>query len=133
VSAAAESQWSCRDVKVTIRPGPESEAFRGSHGKVEGYPLFRRTWKLEKAREQKIVESDFWVLEFNYSEIAAYAAGHNVPQSQRVAFAAEIWDESETPTAPHSFIQSLPVAASLVRLSNTSAWLPQAISITSDF
>src|SRR5262249_6165804 len=30
VSAAAESQWSCRDVKVTIRPGPEAEAFRGS-------------------------------------------------------------------------------------------------------
>jgi len=132
VSAAVESQWSCRDVKATIRPGPEAEAFRGSHGKVEGYPLFRRTWKLEKAREQKIVESDFWVMEFNYSEIAAYAAGHNVPQSQRIAFAAQIWDESETPVSPHGFVQGLPIASSLIRLSNTSAWLPQAISITSD-
>lgn len=130
--AAAESQWSCRDVNVTIHPGPDADALHGSRGKVAGYPLFRRTWKLDKAREKKIVEGDFWVLEFTYSEIAAYAAGHNVPQSQRVALVAEIWDAGETPVEPHSFVQSLPVAASLVRLSNTSAWLPQAISITSD-
>jgi hypothetical protein len=133
VCAAAESKWSCRDVKVTIHPGPDAKAFRGSQGKVEGYPLFRRTWKLDKAREKQIVEGDFWVLEFSYSEIAAYAAGHNVPQSQRVALAAEIWDAGETPIEPHSFVQRLPVASTLVRLSNTSAWLPQAISITSDF
>ena len=132
VSAAAESQWSCRDVSVTIRPGPDSEAFRGSHGKVAGYPLFRRSWKLEKARTRKIVEGDFWVLEFSYTEIAAYAAGHNVPQSQRIALAAEIWDEAENPVEPHSFIQSLPIASSLVHLSNTSAWLPQVVAITSD-
>ena len=132
VCAAAESQWSCRDVKVTIHPGPDADALHGSRGKVAGYPLFRRTWKLDKAREKKTVEGDFWVLEFSYSEIAAYAAGHNVPQSQRVALAAEIWDAGETPIEPHSFVQSLPVAATLVRLSNTSAWLPQAISITSD-
>ncbi|MBE0545515.1 MAG: S8 family serine peptidase [Verrucomicrobia bacterium] len=132
VSSAAKDQWSCRDVNVTIHPGPEADALHGSRGRVAGYPLFRRTWKLEKAREKKVVKGDFWVLEFSYSEIAAYAAGHNVPQSQRVALAAEIWDESENAVEPHSFVQSLPVAASLVRLSNTSAWLPQAISITSD-
>jgi hypothetical protein len=87
---------------------------------------------LEKARAKKIVQGDFWVLEFSYTEIAAYAAGHNVPQSQRVALAAEIWDEGESPVEPHSFVQRLPVASSLLRLSNTSAWLPQAISVTSD-
>jgi hypothetical protein len=132
VCAAAESQWSCRDVNVTIHPGPEAPALHGTRGKVAGYPLFRRTWKLEKAKEKEIIEGDFWVLEFSYTEIAAYTAGHNVPRSQRVALAAEIWDERENPVEPHSFIQSLPVAASLIRLSNTSAWLPQAISITSD-
>lgn len=134
VCAAAESQWSCRDVKVTIHPGPDADALHGSRGKVAGYPLFRRSWKLEKAKEKKIIEGDFWVLEFSYTEIAAYAAGHNVPQSQRVALAAEIWDEGESSVEPHSFIQSLPIAisGSLVRLSNTSAWLPQAISVTSD-
>lgn len=131
VSSAAEDQWSCRDVNVTIHPGPDADALHGSRGKVAGYPLFRRTWKLEKARDKKVVKGDFWVLEFSYSEIAAYAAGHNVPQSQRVALAAEIWDAGEAPVEPHGFIQSLPVAASLVRLSNTAAWLPQAISVTS--
>jgi len=132
VCAAAENQWSCRDVKITIRPGPEAAALRGSHGKVQGYPLFKRIWKLDKAREKKTVEGNFWVLEFSYSQAAAYAAGHIVPTSQRVAFAAEIWDEAETPLEPHSFVQSLPIASTLIRLSNTSVWLPQAISITSD-
>ena len=132
VCAAAERQWSCRDVNVTVHTGPDAKALHPSRGKVEGYPLFRRTWRLEKARAKMIVEGDFWVLEFSYTEIAAYAAGHNVPQSQRVALAAEIWDEGESPVEPHSFIQSQPVATSLVRLSNTSAWFAQAIPITSD-
>lgn len=133
VCAAAENQWSCRDVEVVIRPGPEADAFRGAKGRVSGYPLFRRTWELKRAREKKIVDGDFWVLEFKYSQVAAYAAGHTVPPSQRVAFAAEIWDEAEKPLNPHGFIQSLPIASTLIRLSNTSAWLPQAISVTSDF
>lgn len=132
VCAAAENQWSCRDLKVTIRPGPEADALHGSRGRVEGYPLFRRTWKLDKARKKEVVESDYWVLEFSYNQVAAYAAGHIVPPSQRVALAAEIWDEAESPLDPHGFVQSLPIASTLVRLSNTSAWLPQAISITSD-
>jgi hypothetical protein len=132
VCAAAESQWSCRDVEVTIRPGPEADALRGSRGRIAGYPLSKRTWKLDKARKKKAVESDLWILEFKYSQAAAYAAGHTVPSSQRIAFAAEIWDDGESPLDPHSFVQSLPIASSLVRLSNTSAWLPLAISITSD-
>jgi hypothetical protein len=136
VCAAAESEWSCRDVNVKIRSGPEADAADGSRGRTPGYPLFKRTWMLDKAlaksRKKKTADTDLWVLEFSYSQIAAYAAGHTVPVSQRVAFAAEIWDEAETSLDPHSFIQSLPIASTLIRLSNTSAWLPQAISITSD-
>ncbi len=131
VCAAAESEWSCRDVNVTIRPGPEAKALSGSRDRSKGYPLFRRKWKLEKARDKDMIEGDLWVLEFKYSQIAAYSAGHAVPPSQRIAFAAEIWDEAESPLEPHSFIQSLPIASTLVRLSNTSAWLPSAIAITS--
>jgi len=136
VCAAAESEWSCRDVKITIRPGPEADAADGSRGRIRGYPLFKRTWKLDKAlakaRKKEVADTDLWIIEFSYSQIAAYAAGHTVPLSQRVAFAAEIWDEAETPLEPHSFVQSLPIASTLIRLSNTSVWLPQAISITSD-
>ena len=100
--------------------------------RTPGYPLFKRTWKLGKAREKDVLEGDLWVLEFNYSQIAAYAAGHSVPLAQRIAFAAEIWDDAENPLEPHSFVQTLPIASTLVRMSNTSVWLPQAISITSD-
>jgi hypothetical protein len=136
VCAAAEKEWSCRDVKITIRPGPEAGAMDGTRTRVPGYPLFKRSWDLRagiaKARAKNVSITDFWVLEFSYSQIAAYAAGHIVPPSQRVAFAAEIWDQSENPLEPHSFVQSLPIASTLVKLSNTSAWLPQAISITSD-
>jgi hypothetical protein len=131
VCAAAETQWSCRDVEITIRPGPEADALRGSKGRTQGYPLFKRSWKLDKARQKNVVESDLWILEFKYSQIAAYAAGHSVAPFQRVAFAAEIWDEAEAPLDPHGYVQSLPIAPTLIRLSNTSAWLPQAISITS--
>jgi hypothetical protein len=129
--AAAETQWSCRDVEITIRPGPEADAMRGSKGRTHGYPLFKRTWKLDKARQKNMVESDLWVLEFKYSQVAAYSAGHVVTPYQRVAFAAQIWDEAELPLDPHGFVQSLPIASTLIRLSNTSAWLPQGISITS--
>ena len=40
-------------MNVTIHPGPDADALHGSRGKVASYPLFRRTWKLEKAREKK--------------------------------------------------------------------------------
>jgi Subtilase family len=134
VCAAAEKQWSCRDVEVKIKPGPDAKALYSlrADARTPGYPLFKRTWKLEKAREKDVLEGDLWVLEFNYSQIAAYAAGHTVPPAQRVAFAAEIWDAAEDPLEPHSFVQTLPIASTLFRLSNTSVWLPQAISITSD-
>jgi hypothetical protein len=134
VNSAAESQWSCREVDIKIRPGPEAKALRGLRGSapLEGYPLFKRIWKLDKARQKEVVEGDLWMLEFTYRQAAAYAAGHTVPPSQRIAFAAEIWDEAEIPLDPHVFVQSLPIASTFIRLSNTSAWLPHAISITSE-
>ena len=100
---------------------------------VVGYPLFKRTWNLDKAREKNVIKGDLWTLEFSYSQIAAYAAGHIVPPLQRVACAAEIWDDAEDPIDPHNFVQSLPIAATFVRLSNTAAWLPQPITFTANF
>jgi len=132
VSSAAEKQWSCRDVEIHVRPGPDSRAVNGSRRRVHGYPLFKKHWNLKRARDKDLVEGDFWVLEFLYSQVAAYAAGHAVPTSQRIALAAEIWDEAENPVEPHQFVQALPIASTLVQLSNTAAWLPQRVAITSD-
>ncbi len=132
VASAAERQWSCRDVEMRVRPSPDSKAVHGSRGRVAGYPLFKRHWNLERARDKDLIGGDFWTLEFQYSQIAAYAAGHSVPTSQRVAFAAELWDAGEEPLGPHEFVQALPIASTLVHLSNTAAWLPQRVAITSN-
>jgi hypothetical protein len=134
VNSAAEIQWSCRDVEIKVRPGPDAKAVYSLRdgSRVGGYPLFKRTWNFEKAREKKIVEGDAWTLEFSYSKIAAYAAGHFPSPAQRIAFAAEIWDDAEEPVEPHSYVQSLPIASTLMQLSNTSAWLPQVVAITSE-
>ena len=36
---------------------------------------------------------------------------------QRIAFAAELYDESEEPLSPQAFLQALPIAASMNRFS----------------
>jgi hypothetical protein len=100
---------------------------------MKGYPLFCRSWDLAAIRGKIPIEQDFWTLTFSYSEIAPYAAGHSVTQLQRIAFVAEIWDESETPLEPHEFVQNLPIAATFTRFSNTAAWLPQPVTITTEF
>lgn len=130
VCAATEAHWSCRDIEVTLRPSADGSSLRGSHTRVSGYPLFHRSWNLSKSENPP---SDLWTIEIKYSQLAAYAAGHDVPDSQRVAFAAEIWDTSEKPVQPHSFVQSLPIASTFSRFSSNATWLPQAVTVTTDF
>lgn len=133
VNAAAEDQWACRDLEVKFQRGPESRAVHGSRGRVAGYPLFERSWDLKKAGEKFPAESDVWTLTFSYSQIAAYSAGHIPADAQRIGLAAEIWDDGETQQEPHSYLQALEIAPTLSRLSNTAAWIPQPITITTEF
>lgn len=130
VCAAAEAQWACRDVEITLRAETEGSALRGSQSRVAGYPLFNRIWNLKDVQN---ITNDQWTAELKYSQLATYAAGHNVSPMQRIAIAAEIWDEAEAAVSPHTFIQSLPIASTLNRLSNTVAMLPQNVTITTDF
>lgn len=133
VNAAAEDQWACRDVEVKFHRGLEFRAVHGSRGRVPGYPLFERWWDLKKADEKFPAEGDLWILTFNYSQVASYAAGHVVSDAQRIGMAAEIWDDGEAAEEPHAYLQALDIAPTLSRLSNTAAWLPQPITITADF
>jgi hypothetical protein len=134
VSAAAEAQWACRDVSAKLHPGAVAAAIHGSRGgRIPGYPLFERHWDLGKARDRVNITDDLWVASFSYSQIAAYGAGQAVLPSQRIAFAAEIWDAAERPVNPHRFIQALPIAQTLSRFSNTAAFLPHPLTITTDF
>lgn len=133
VSAAAEDQWACRNVEVKLHRGPEFRAVHGSRGRVAGYPLFERWWDLKKADEKFPAEGDLWILTFSYSQIASYAAGHAVSDSQRIGLAAEIWDAGETSEEPHAYLQALDIAPTFSRLSNTAVWMSQPITITTDF
>jgi len=134
VNAAAELEWGCRDVEVKLFIDPEAEkGLKGSNRSAAGYPLFTKSWDLAQIRENGEPTSDQWVVELCYKQQAAYSAGPIPPSSQRVAFVAELWDEDETPVAPHSYVQGLPIASSLSRLSNTSVWLGQPTAIASEF
>jgi hypothetical protein len=132
VNAAVEMIWACRDLHMTLRAEPEGKPLSGSRERVPGYPLFRKTWTLEKCRDRFGEASDLWTIEFTYEQLADPSAGHQVPGSMRIAFAAELWDAAEEPLDPHRFVQALPIAATFLRLSNTAAWLPQSITITAD-
>ncbi|MBX7207242.1 MAG: hypothetical protein K1X78_02930 [Verrucomicrobiaceae bacterium] len=133
VNAAAELEWSCRDVEVKLFSDPEaSKGVKGSNRSAAGYPLFTESWNLALVGEADL-KSDLWVVELSYKQQAAYPAGRIPSVSQRVAFVAELWDDAEEPVDPHSYVQRLPIASSLSRLSNTSVWLGQPTAIVSEF
>jgi hypothetical protein len=56
-------------------------------------------------------------LELEYRETADYSPGIDFTPQQRVAFAAELFDAGETPLSPQGFLQALPIAATMTRLS----------------
>ena len=58
-----------------------------------------------------------WLLEMSYDEIADYYSGIDFTPQQRVAFAAELFDGGEDPVTPQPAMQSLPLAATMARLS----------------
>ena len=57
----------------------------------------------------KVEAPDEWVIELSYEQTGAYAAGVLPSPVQRVAFAAELFDEGERPVSPQSFLQGLPI------------------------
>jgi hypothetical protein len=133
VSSAAIDKWTCRDVGLTVRSSPDGDSIPGAGKRVAGYPLYKRGWDLKACLKDKMIRNDAWTLELKFSQTAAYAAGHIVPAWQRVAFAAEIWDDDENPLPPHSFVQGLPIATTLSRLSNNAMLLRQPIAVASQF
>ncbi len=133
VNAAVEHCWSCRDVTLTLRINEENEAASGSRGRQRGYPLFAKKWHLAKTCEKVKPRTDSWIAEFRYEQIAAYAAGHMVSPVQRIAFAAELRDQAETPTSAQEFVQRLPIAATMSRLSMNTVPFRQPVVVTSDF
>jgi hypothetical protein len=72
---------------------------------------------LNKLPKDTILNGDDWLLELSYDQIADYYPGMEFSPQQRVAFAAELYDDAEEPLSPHGFLQALPSAVTMTRLS----------------
>jgi hypothetical protein len=89
-------------------------------GKIhESYPLADRIYDLGRIPEGERPNSDVWLVEVSYEDIAEYYPAMAFPTQQRVAFAAELYDASDEGVSPQAAIQALPLAATMNRLSVT--------------
>lgn len=114
VNAAVENLWASRKVSIQLRARLGTTALTGSHGH-KTYPLVERTYDLKRLPSGVVPEDDLWLLEFSYDQAAEYYPGLAFSPQQRLAFAAELYDDAETPVSPQAAIQALPGAASMVR------------------
>jgi len=76
-----------------------------------------REYNLERFSEGVASHGDLWTVEIHYDQIAPYYSGIDFNPQQRVAFAAELWDDAEEPVNPQGALQALPIAESMNRLS----------------
>ena len=117
VNAAVESNWSCRKVSAQLRTELNALALHGSRSGHRSYPWIDRVYNLRKTSGGQVPSSDSWVLELNYQQLSEYYPGIDFTPQQRVAFAAELFDDSPTPFSPQALLQALPAAATMIRLS----------------
>jgi hypothetical protein len=118
VNAGVHDTWACRRVDARLRPGPDADALRSVTRSSDhrSYPLLDRLYDLRRLSGDD-VDGELWVLELEYRETADYSPGIDFTPQQRVAFAAELFDAGETPLSPQGFLQALPIAATMTRLS----------------
>ncbi|MDB6072305.1 MAG: hypothetical protein JWL81_3476, partial [Verrucomicrobiales bacterium] len=132
VNSAAENIWACRKVDITLRPLGGAEALKPSNLNPKGYPLIERVYVLGGNARAEIERNDACLLELKYThlEMAEYPAGIlDFSSQQRISLAFEIHDAQAGGPSPHAYVQALPVAASLNRLSTIVPAARQAVSI----
>ena len=62
------------------------------------------------------VEGDSWLIEIAYEQTAEYHPAMTFPPQQRVAFAAELFDNGGQKVSPQSRLQALATATTMTRL-----------------
>jgi hypothetical protein len=77
----------------------------------------RQRFDLSRRRLKKERSILTWVVELSYEQIADYHPRLQVADSQQVAFAAKLFDNSEVQLPPQPALLAMPVSATLVRLS----------------
>jgi hypothetical protein len=120
VNVALVDSWGCRKVGIKVRPFGATEALLGGGTAAGAYPLIDREWDVSPAvlREKGFAVADSsWTIECEYEEIGEYPPAMAVSVQQRVGVVFELWDAAEKPVSPQAFVQALPVAIELDRLS----------------
>ena len=119
-NAAVEHLWASRKISTQLRVRLGTEALtgsRGGHKSHKTYPLVERIYNLSRVPEGVVPADDLWLLEFSYEQAAEYYPGFTFNPQQRLAFAAELYDDAAAPVSPQVALQALPAAATMVRFS----------------
>ncbi|HUA61457.1 MAG TPA: S8 family serine peptidase [Verrucomicrobiae bacterium] len=117
VNAAVSGLWATRKIAVHLKASPDAQSLHGTKGGHLSYPMIDRTYDLHKVPKGASVEGDIWMVELSYDQTADYHLGMAFTPQQRVAFAAELYDDGEQPLSPQSALQALPSAVTMTRLS----------------
>jgi hypothetical protein len=132
VNMALADSWACRKVGMRVRPFGGEEALRGGGGTHGGYPLIDRTFDIHPdrlAEKNFTIGDELWVLEAEYEEIGEYPPAMTMSPQQRVGAVIELLDAAASPVSPQSYVQALPIAAELDRLSSVATPLMTPILI----
>ena len=96
---------------------PDAPAHRTAKVIPHGsYPLLERLYNLQKLPPDLSVEGDSWLVEIAYEQTAEYHPAMTFPPQQRVAFAAELFDNGDKNVSPQSRLQALPATRTMTRL-----------------
>jgi len=120
VNAALLDTWGCRKVGIKVRPFGATEALLGGGTAHGSYPVIDRVFDISAsllAEKGFEITDSAWVLECEYEEVGEYPPAMTVSPQQRVGVVVELWDAAERPVSPQPFVQELPVALQLDRLS----------------
>ena len=120
VNAAVRDLWITRKVSPKLKRNANSlSQFPSKNKQSVNYPIIERGYDLQKRRQGSNPDDDedTWLIEIEYAQIAEYHPAMIFPPQQRVAFAAEIFDEGEAHVSPQLSLQSLSITQSMTRLS----------------
>jgi Subtilase family len=116
VNAAASEIWASRKISVKIRPTPDSKALRAQKRRGgDSYALVSQEYNFRKV-DVSALQSDMWVVEIAYEDVADYLPSMAFASQQRVAFVAELFDDSPAPASPQALLQTMPIVAGMNRL-----------------
>jgi Subtilase family len=134
VNAAVLDTWLCRDLSVHLKPEADGRTLLAASAPRRGSsPTIERVYDLSSNHLQARgidAPDESWLLELQYNETAPYAFGEEPALVQRVAFAAEIYDEATKPLSPHDELVKLKSAASMTRLTAVVLPMPSTLLVT---